>query len=58
MKFCSWNPYTEVLASSPSAGQYMINRESIINIATFNYNHIGFFFIVEGEKCVFLEDNS
>lgn len=52
MKFCSWHSYTEILASSLSAGQHMINIKSIINIAIFNHNGVGKFLFLK-EKSVF-----
>ena len=52
MKFCPWHPHTEILASSPSAGQCMINITSIINIGIFNYND-GWLLSLLKEKSVF-----
>lgn len=54
MKFCSWHPHTEILASSPSAGQLMINIKSIINII-FNYNDVGLLSLLKEKSVFFLK---
>lgn len=55
MKFCSWHPHTEILASSPSAGQLMINIKSIINITIFNYNDVGLLSLLKEKSVFFLK---
>ena len=55
MKFCPGNPHTEILASSPSAGQCMINMKSIINIGMFNYNDDWLLSLLKEKSVFFLK---